>query len=66
MKTECSQRSFDFHALGTRDVAGRFDGGQITSDGGGLLLRETEQAFVVIAASVGGHSEPRGMLSTTQ
>ena len=37
MKTQCSQRSFGFHALGAREVVGRVDGGQITSDGGGLL-----------------------------
>ena len=44
MRTQCNQGSFGFHALGSREVVGRFDGGQITSDGGGLLLRETEQA----------------------
>lgn len=49
MKTQCNQVSFGFHALGTRDLVGRFDGGPITSDGGGLLLRETEQATKIIA-----------------
>ncbi len=48
MKAECNQESFEFQALGGRDVAGRFDGGRITSDGGGLLLRETEQATGII------------------
>jgi hypothetical protein len=33
----------EFHALGRREVIGRFDGGRITSDGGGLLLREVDQ-----------------------
>ena len=49
MRTQCNQESFRFHALGTREVVGRFDGGRITSDGGGLLLRETEQATRIIA-----------------
>jgi hypothetical protein len=40
MTTECNQPSFSFQALGKRKVIGRFDGGRITSDGGGVLLRE--------------------------
>jgi hypothetical protein len=42
MTTECSAEQLEFHALGSRDVVGRFDGGRITSDGGGLLLREVD------------------------
>ena len=42
MKTECNPKQFEFHALGRRDVVGSFDGGRITSDGGGLLLREVD------------------------
>lgn len=41
--TECSQESFRFARLSAREVVGRFDGGAISSDGGGLLLREVEQ-----------------------
>jgi len=48
MRTECNQKSFEFHALGRRGVSGSFDGGRITSDGGGLLLRETERIVGVI------------------
>src|SRR2546422_3334045 len=43
MQTECTQVSFRFHPLSRRDVVARFDGGSITSDGGGLLLREVER-----------------------
>src|SRR2546425_11807659 len=43
MQTECTQVSFRFHPLSQRDVVARFDGGSITSDGGGLLLREVER-----------------------
>lgn len=42
MTTECNPTQLEFHALGRRDVVGRFDGGRITSDGGGLLLREVD------------------------
>ena len=40
--TECKPRQLEFHGLGNREVVGRFDGGDITSDAGGLLLREVE------------------------
>jgi hypothetical protein len=42
MATECTPEQLEFHALGRREIIGRFDGGRITSDGGGLLLRETD------------------------
>ena len=43
MSTECTQERFDFHPLNRRDVVARFDGGEITSDAGALLLREVER-----------------------
>jgi hypothetical protein len=42
MTTECNEVLFDFQPLGSRQVTARFDGGTITSDAGGLLLRELE------------------------
>ena len=41
--TQCTQASFGFEAHFRREVVARFDGGQITSDAGALLLRKTEQ-----------------------
>ena len=41
--TECKPKAIEFHALGSREVVSHFDGGDITSDGGGLMLREVEQ-----------------------
>lgn len=41
MSTECKSKTFQFQAINRRKIVGRFDGGRITSDGGGLLLRET-------------------------
>ncbi len=49
MKTECNPTQLEFHALGRREVVGRFDGGNITSDAGGLLLRETEKRTGIIS-----------------
>src|SRR6266705_4740993 len=40
---ECKPKPIEFHALDSREVVAQFDGGDITSDGGGLLLREVEQ-----------------------
>ena len=39
----------EFHALGRRSVTGRFDGGRISSDAGGVLLREVDQRTGVMA-----------------
>jgi hypothetical protein len=43
MKTECTAEQFELHGLGRRVVVGGFTGGKISSDSGGLLLREVEQ-----------------------
>ena len=43
MKTECNTKPLAFHGLGRRKVVGGFNGGEVSSDGGGLLLREVEQ-----------------------
>ena len=41
--TECTQSTFEFAPHFSRQVVARFDGGAITTDGGGLLLRETDR-----------------------
>ena len=48
MQTECTDQTFQFQALGRREVVARFDGGPITSDAGGLLLREVERHTGII------------------
>jgi hypothetical protein len=48
VKTECTQSSFDFLPLAGRQVTARFNGGTITSDGGGLLLREVEAKATIV------------------
>ena len=61
MSTECNQQSFAFHALGRKKIVARFDGGRITSDAGGLLLRETERVTGILrqfAACFTDHRDP--------
>ena len=50
MDTECKPKQLEFQSLGRREVIGRFDGGRITSDGGGLLLREVDRCREAIMA----------------
>src|SRR6059036_3552390 len=60
--TECKRESYEFHALGNREVVGHFDGGDITSDAGGLLLREVEKRTGIIrrfAACFRDRRDPR-------
>ena len=47
--TQCTQSSFEFQAHYSRDVVARFDGGTISSDGGSLLLRETDRRLNLLA-----------------
>jgi len=41
--TECNQSGFGFEVCGRREIVARFDGGTISSDGGALLLRQTDR-----------------------
>ena len=41
--TECIQSPFEFEAHFSRQVVGRFDGSRLTTDGGGLLLRQADR-----------------------
>lgn len=48
--TECSTQRLLFQAHGSREVTAAFDGGWVTSDGGGLLLREVDRQFDILSA----------------
>lgn len=48
MSTECNQFIFGFHPLKQRDIRAQFDGGAITTEGGGLLLREVEKRVGIV------------------
>src|SRR5437763_269897 len=56
---ECSQTGFGFEGLFSREVIGRFDGGQITSDGGSLLLREVERGTGILRRFAGCFTDHR-------
>ncbi len=43
MTTQCTEGKLIFHDPGSRDVVGRFDGGELTSDAGAVLLREVDK-----------------------
>ncbi|MBV9081649.1 MAG: IS1380 family transposase [Acidobacteriaceae bacterium] len=47
--TECTQSSFGFAGAWSRSVVARFDGGKITSDAGGLLLREVDRRIGLLS-----------------
>lgn len=53
MSTECSGSRFQFQPVGSREVVARFDGGDITSDGGALLLRKVEQRTGILRQFAG-------------
>jgi len=64
MRTECNAGQLEFHALGRREVVGRFDGGRITSDGGGVLLREVDARIGLmprLAACFVDHRNPESI-----
>ena len=57
--TQCYQNSFEFPRLCRRVVEARFDGGQITSDGGALLLRQADRYLGLTQAVAEALSDPR-------
>src|SRR2546430_1949263 len=48
MTAECTQVGFEFQSLNHRQIRAQFDGGAISSDGGGLLLREVDKRTGII------------------
>jgi hypothetical protein len=57
--TECKPKRTEFHALGNREVVSQFDGGDITSDAGGLMLREVEQRTGILKQFAGCFTDYR-------
>jgi len=46
--TDCNSQQMDFQGLGHRKVVAAFDGGDVTSDAGALLLREVTRGSRII------------------
>ena len=53
METQCIREQMEFQQLGRRSAIGRFDGGRISSDAGGLLLREVENRTHILKRLAG-------------
>ena len=69
MITECNSSYLDFPMIGPREVLADFDGGDISSDGGALLLRQTEALTGIIrqfAARFTDHRDPDLIEHTVQ
>jgi hypothetical protein len=49
MKTHCNQKNFEFQAENSRKIIAYFNGGNISSDSGGLLLQQTERITGIIS-----------------
>jgi hypothetical protein len=61
MRTQCTSESLPFQASFRREVVARFDGGAISSDGGGLLLKPLEDRTGIVrqfAACFVDHRDP--------
>ena len=57
--TECTQVSFDFPPVKRRRIEARFSGGDITSDGGLLLLRQADRRLGLLEAVNARLPDPR-------
>ena len=61
--TKCYQRSFEFPRVNRRIVEARFDSGDITSDGGVLLLRQADRLTGLSDSIARTLSDPRRQAS---
>ena len=57
--TECTGKKVEFSSLNWRKVVSDFEGGQITSDAGAVLLREVDRRIGLIDAIDGCIADPR-------
>ena len=57
--TECTQTSFSFQAQFGRQVSAQLEGGMMTSDAGGLLLRETDRRLRLLSRFAQGFLDGR-------
>jgi hypothetical protein len=56
--TECNRQSLTFSSLSRRKIVADFDGGRLTSDTGGLLLREVDRRIGLTAALANCITDP--------
>jgi hypothetical protein len=63
--TDCKDEQLEFQVLGRRQVVAAFNGGSVTSDAGGLLIRETIQGSKIIDSLAKGFVDHRDPELTT-
>ena len=59
MPTQCTKKKVEFKGLPGRNVEGRFNAGRITSDAGGLLLREVANKMDLFEKAAGCFTDYR-------
>jgi hypothetical protein len=59
MPTQCSRDLFGYEAVEGRQVVAAFDGGEVTSDAGGLLLGATDRAIGLVERFAGCFEDGR-------
>ena len=59
MPTQCSRDLFGYEVVEGRQVVAAFDGGEVTSDAGGLLLGATDRAIGLIERFAAGFDDGR-------
>lgn len=62
--TECNRQSLLFSSLNSQKIMANFDGGRLTSDAGGLLLREADRQLGLIRRLAECIPDPRNPLMT--
>jgi len=62
--TDCTRKPLLFSSLGRQQIVADFDGGRLTTDGGGLLLREGDRQLNLIDRLADCIPDPRNPLMT--
>ena len=62
MQTQCSAEQLEFSCVERRRVVAAFDGGEVTSDGGALLLKRTDEAIGLLDRLAGCFIDRRSPL----
>jgi len=57
--TKCNREALVFSSIFRRKISADFDGGRLTSDAGGLLLREVDRRIGLSRALAAGITDPR-------
>ena len=63
--TKCNRKSLSFSRLGRQEIIADFDGGRLTSDAGGLLLREADRQLRLTAGLAECIADPRDQSKIT-